>query len=171
MSSRPPTALDDRSRLTLRVVVVFGLLMVVFVGRLLAQNPLTSRLTCEHASGLCTIAQVLRRSTQHWVVPLRNIKGAEIPPRHGGRPSTSYTVSLRVANRDYYFTSYNSRSTALGVIARINAFLKDPSAPPLVIEHDERTLNSIAWILMILVSIALLGMGAWTFRRGRTGSS
>jgi len=170
VSSPAPTAWDARARLTVRVAVVLGLLMMAFVGRLLVLNPLTTRLTCEHASGLCTIAQVLRGSTQHWVVPLHNVQSAEIARREWYRPAISQAVSLRVGNRDYYFASYNSRSTALAVITRINAFLKDPSAPPLVIEHDERTFNAIAWFVMILVSVALLAMGASTFRRRRPGS-
>jgi hypothetical protein len=122
LSSPAPTAWDARSRLTVRLVVVFGLLMVAFVGRLLVQNPLTSRLTCEHTSGLCTIAEILRGSTQHRVLPLRNIQRAEIPAPQWGRLSISHAVTLRVGNDDYHFTSYHSRSTALAVSARINPF-------------------------------------------------
>ncbi|MGH8413690.1 MAG: hypothetical protein ACRESX_03060 [Gammaproteobacteria bacterium] len=74
-----------------------------------------------------------------------------------GAPA-GYAVYPHGTRGNDYFTIYNTLSGATSAVPNVNGFLANGAQPELVIVHDESTMNIVAWILMIVMPLFVIGM-------------
>ncbi|MGH8320989.1 MAG: hypothetical protein ACRESI_03435 [Gammaproteobacteria bacterium] len=149
-------------RITLVAVGTFAVLLFVFLGVMLWQNPTKTTLRCTRATNACTLVQIRRDGMHSWPLALNSLINAHIVyPVHSvglrGAPA-GYEVYLHGTHGDDYITIYNTLSGATSMVLSINEFLAHGAQPELVIVHDESTVNTVAWILMLVMPLFVIGM-------------
>jgi hypothetical protein len=167
MNANLQTVTDKRAvRITLLWIGIFALIVFVLLVVTLWRTPVVTTLRCTRKNNLCTFTQMRRNQTQNWPVALASLRRAHVVfPSHRGRGVGGYEVYLDGTHANYYFSIYNSLEEAAAVVDSINKFFADDTQPELVIEHDESSLNSLAWVLMIIMPVFVIGMLVFAWRR------
>ena len=168
MNTNPQPATSNRAvRITLLGVGAFALVLFVFLGLVLWQNPVRTILQCSRATNLCSITQARHNQTQTWPVALDSLTGARVVHTSsvGLRGAGGYQVYLQDAHASYYFTVYNTLTSAAAAVKSINDFIAESAQPELVIVHDESSMNTLAWILMIFMPLLVIGMLVFAWRK------
>lgn len=156
-------------RITLLGVGAFAMVLFAFLGEILWQNPTRTTLQCRRSTNICKLTQLRRNQSHTWPVALDSLAGARVVyPVHGvgnrGGPG-GYQIYIYDWHANYFFTEYDSISAADAVNKKINGFLTDKNQPELVIVRDESNLNLVAWILMIVMPIFVIGMLLFAWRK------
>jgi hypothetical protein len=166
-TSQQPDSGNRAVRITLLGVGAFALLLFVFLGWVLWQNPIRTTLQCLRSTNTCKLTQLRRNQSHTWPVALDSLAGVRLvyPVHYVGsaRGSGSYQVYLYDRHANYYFTEYDSFLAADAVKKKINGFLTDKNQPELVVVHDESSLNVLAWILMIIMPAFVIGILAFAW--------
>jgi hypothetical protein len=156
-------------RITILVVGVFAIMLFVFLGTQLLNNPSITVLQCTRANNSCTLTLTMQKQTKTFTFKLNTLIGARVVypllgvgSAHG---SSGYQVYLYSKQTHFYVTEYNSLSDANSAKKKINEFLLDKSQPELIVGQDEGGMNAMAWILMGIMPLLVIGALTFAWRK------
>lgn len=154
------------ARIALIVFSIVGLLLLGLIGSFaLPQNPVRIRLHCDRADGQCVFEQDFHHEIRRRPFRVGALGAASVVRTHAMRGGGRSSVSFNVGVRRYFYASYALPGSAAKAAATINAFVANPAQPRLEIIEDDRALTRLAWSLLALAALAIVGVSVFSWRK------
>ncbi|MDE2235921.1 MAG: hypothetical protein KGL13_02560 [Gammaproteobacteria bacterium] len=170
MNSAQPRSNNRSIRITVSAAGIFLISLILFFGLRMLHAPGRTVMQCKRATNECQLMIHGQNKVQSMQIRLNTLTGARVAyPTHTDT-SSDYQVYLYAAGVNYPVATYKSLSSADDAKQKIIDFIKDKSRAEFVLGQSQDSLDTAAWVILVIMSLVVAGMLLSAWRKPRTRS-
>ncbi len=170
MNSAQPRSSNRTIRISVAAAGIFILAVCLFFGMRVLHAPGRTVMQCKRATNECQLVRNEQNKIQMMSVRLNTLTGARVVyPTHTDT-SSDYQVYLYAVGTHYLVATYKSLSSADDAKQKIIDFITDKTRAEFVLGQSQDSLDTAAWVVLVIMSLVAAGMLLSAWRKPRTRS-